>query len=100
MSSISRFHIQIIQLFAFVFVWVHWDACLQYGACASQPSSRYTRPLTYTSRSTCQQADCRRKVLPAAVRTPFHCQIPEDLQRRSELACACAAAAVGCMQAG
>jgi len=39
-SSISRFHIQIIQLFAFVFVWVHWDACLQYGACASQPPTR------------------------------------------------------------
>ena len=31
-SSISRFHIQIIQLFAFVLVWVQWDACLQYGA--------------------------------------------------------------------
>ena len=44
MSSISRFHIQIIQLFAFVFVWVHWDACLQYGACASQPPSRYIQP--------------------------------------------------------
>ncbi|CAL5223621.1 g6162 [Coccomyxa viridis] len=43
-SSISRFHIQIIQLFAFVFVWVHWDACLQYGACASQPPSRYAQP--------------------------------------------------------
>lgn len=40
MSSISRFHIQIIQLFAFVLVWVHWDACLQYGACASQPPNR------------------------------------------------------------
>ena len=44
MSSISRFHIQIIQLFAFVFVWVHWDACLQYGACTSQLPSRYTQP--------------------------------------------------------
>ena len=47
MSSISRFHIQIIQLFAFVFVWVHWDACLQYGACASQPPSRYTHTLSH-----------------------------------------------------
>ena len=44
MSSISRFHIQIIQLFAFVFVWVHWDACLQYGACASQAPGRCTHP--------------------------------------------------------
>ena len=49
MSSISRFHIQIIQLFAFVFVWVHWDACLQYGACASQPPSRYTQPFALTA---------------------------------------------------
>lgn len=42
MASISRFHVQIIQLFACVFMWVHWDACLQYGACASQPSTRST----------------------------------------------------------
>lgn len=39
-SSISRFHIQIMQLFLFVFIWVHWDACLQYGACAAQPPIR------------------------------------------------------------
>lgn len=40
-SSISRFHIQILQLFLFVFIWVHWDACLQYGACAAQPAVRW-----------------------------------------------------------
>ena len=42
MGSISRFHVQIIQLFACVFMWVHWDACLQYGVCASQPPTRST----------------------------------------------------------
>lgn len=41
-GSISRFHVQIIQLFACVFMWVHWDACLQYGVCASQPPTRST----------------------------------------------------------
>ena len=40
-ATISRFHIQILQLFAFVLIWVHWDACLQYGACAAQPASRW-----------------------------------------------------------
>lgn len=39
-SSISRFHIQILQMFLFVFIWVHWDACLQYGACSAQSPLR------------------------------------------------------------
>ncbi len=39
-SSISRFHIQIMQMFLFVFIWVHWDACLQYGACSAQTPLR------------------------------------------------------------
>ncbi|BDA48837.1 Potassium/sodium hyperpolarization-activated cyclic nucleotide-gated channel [Coccomyxa sp. Obi] len=34
-SSISRFHIQILQMFLFVFIWVHWDACLQYECACS-----------------------------------------------------------------
>ena len=39
-ANISRFHIQIGQLFTMVLIWVHWNACLQYGACAAQAPSR------------------------------------------------------------
>ena len=39
-ANISRFHIQILQLFGLVLIWVHWNACLQYGACAAQPPIR------------------------------------------------------------
>lgn len=39
-ANISRFHIQIGQLFTLVLLWVHWNACLQYGACAAQAPTR------------------------------------------------------------
>ncbi len=44
-ANISRFHIQIGQLFTLVLIWVHWNACLQYGACAAQAPSRCSRVL-------------------------------------------------------
>ena len=33
-QDISRFHFQLLRLLAFLLVWIHWDACLHYGACA------------------------------------------------------------------
>eukprot|EP00884_Botryococcus_braunii_P013800 jgi/Botrbrau1/22420/Bobra.0091s0023.2 len=41
LASISRFHAQILRLLALLFVWTHWNACLQYGACAAQGSDSH-----------------------------------------------------------
>lgn len=44
LNSISRFHMSILRLLLIVLVWVHWDACLNYGACAYQAAPRF--PIT------------------------------------------------------
>ena len=41
MSDISQFDAQILKLTTYVFLWIHWNACLQYGSCVAQPDSRY-----------------------------------------------------------
>ena len=105
MSSISRFHIQIIQLFAFVFVWVHWDACLQYGACTSQPPSRYTQPawlcLGNIGLSTGWDARGSCVYILSSVGTSHPEQKADVGLLEAQRASLCsAAAAAGCMQAG
>ena len=39
-SEISRFHGQLLRLLTFLAIWVHWDACLQYGSCAAPQHNR------------------------------------------------------------
>ena len=41
LSDISQFDSQILKLTTYVFLWIHWNACLQYGSCVAQPDSRY-----------------------------------------------------------
>ena len=40
LSDISQFDSQILKLTTYVFLWIHWNACLQYGSCVAQPDSR------------------------------------------------------------
>lgn len=40
LSDISQFDAQILKLTTYVFLWIHWNACLQYGSCVAQPDSR------------------------------------------------------------
>lgn len=40
LSDISQFDSQILKLTTYVFLWIHWNACLQYGSCVAQPESR------------------------------------------------------------
>ena len=44
LSSISRFHMSILRLLLIVLVWVHWDACLNYGFCAYEPLPKCSPP--------------------------------------------------------
>lgn len=44
LSKISRFHMRILRLLVVVLVWVHWDACLNYGACVYQHPPRWVMP--------------------------------------------------------
>ena len=39
-SRINQFHAQLVKLGAYVFMFVHWNACLQYGSCTAQGESR------------------------------------------------------------
>lgn len=39
-ANISQFDSQILKLVAYVFLWVHWNSCLQYGSCVAQPDSK------------------------------------------------------------
>ncbi|KAL3154475.1 hypothetical protein ABBQ32_013941 [Trebouxia sp. C0010 RCD-2024] len=39
LSDISQFDSQILKLTTYVFLWIHWNACLQYGSCVAQPDS-------------------------------------------------------------
>ncbi|DBB03995.1 TPA: SCF ubiquitin ligase complex subunit [Trebouxia sp. C0004] len=39
LSDISQFDAQILKLTTYVFLWIHWNACLQYGSCVAQPDS-------------------------------------------------------------
>lgn len=39
-ANIDQFHAQIAKLLAYVFIFVHWNACLQYGSCTAQGARR------------------------------------------------------------
>ena len=39
-ANIDQFHAQITKLLAYVFIFVHWNACLQYGSCTAQGARR------------------------------------------------------------
>ena len=43
-SEISRFHGQLLRLLTFLSIWVHWDACIQYGSCANAHHNRCLSP--------------------------------------------------------
>lgn len=43
-SEISRFHGQLLRLLTFLSIWVHWDACIQYGSCANPRHNRCASP--------------------------------------------------------
>ena len=52
-SEISRFHGQLLRLLTFLSIWVHWDACLQYGSCANPRHNRLEAVLVVPVRHPC-----------------------------------------------
>lgn len=40
-SRLRKFHLKILRLLLILLVWVHWDACLNYGVCAYEPPPRH-----------------------------------------------------------